>query len=162
MEVFLSEKQVIKKKLVEKSLPIKVIKVVISASMASSIPPLGPLLGQYGINIAEFCKEFNEDSLVFEKETLLPIIIYLGQNKQFYFEYKLLSVSYLIRKYMESIESDSLLIKKRECLKMCYEIAYYRAFIFYKDNVEISEFYMKSFVSCILGTLRSFGYKIIE
>jgi hypothetical protein len=161
MDVYISEKQLVKKKLVEKSLPIRQIKIEIAANQASTIPPLGPLLGLYGINTIEFCKEFNDESSIFEKETLVPITIYLGQNKQYYFEFKRVSVSYLIRKYLESFEFDSLFISKLDFLKICYNIAVYRALIFHKGNVEINKEYLKNLIFCIIGTFRSFNYKII-
>lgn len=162
MEVYISKKQLIKKKLVETSLPIKQIKIEIGASQASAIPPLGPLLGQYGINIAEFCKEFNEESSIFEKETIVPIVIYIGLNKQYYFEFKVLSVAYLIRKYIESYELNSFMIDKHDFLKICYNIAFYRSLIFYDKSEKISDLYLKNSILCVIGTFRSFSYKIIE
>jgi len=66
MNSYLSEKQLKKKEIVLKSLPVKYLKILIAAGSASSNPPLGPLLGQYGISIVDFCKEFNEESSFIE------------------------------------------------------------------------------------------------
>jgi len=85
--MFLSENQKKKKLLVLNSLPIIILKINIPANSASITPPLGPLLGQYGISINEFCKEFNEESKFIIKDTIVPIRLYLGYNKSYYFEF---------------------------------------------------------------------------
>ena len=65
MHSFLSESQNKKK---QKILNIvKIVKVEIPASGAAITPPLGTALGQYGMNTMEFCKEFNEESKIFER-----------------------------------------------------------------------------------------------
>jgi ribosomal protein L11 len=66
----------------------------VTESQASSL--LGPLLGQYGINISSFFKQFNEKTSSFDSEVVVIIFITLYRNKSFYIEIKGISNSYLI------------------------------------------------------------------
>eukprot|EP01133_Synstelium_polycarpum_P000006 gene6-9_t len=56
------------------------------AGLAAMAPPLGPVLGQYGINIMEFCNEFNTETTNFEKGITLKVTLYINIAKAFYFE----------------------------------------------------------------------------
>jgi len=147
--------------LVKNSLPNKIIKINIPAGSATIAPPLGPLLGQYGIGIPEFCKEFNEESSkIFVKETIIPVRIYIGSNKVFYFKFCNLSISYLLGKYIDSLNNKNY-IKKNNFLKIIYNIAYFKLNIFY-ENENISEVFFKKYINCLIGTFRSFKIKIIK
>jgi large subunit ribosomal protein L11 len=160
MNSYLSDNQLKKKIIIINSLlPIKLLKVIIPAGCASITPPLGPLLGQYGININEFCKEFNEESNIFEKETLIPLKIYFASNKNFYIEFLTLSVSYLIKKLIESNEKEDLVFFKDEFLIIAYQIAFYKLNIYNFSfiNIELSNLFFKNYINCIIGTMRSFG-----
>jgi large subunit ribosomal protein L11 len=159
MNSYLSEKQLKKKEIVLNSLPVKYFKILIAAGSASSNPPLGPLLGQYGISIVDFCKEFNEESYFIEKDTIIPIKVYFGNNKNFYIEFQTLSVSYLLKKIIESEEKNNLIYNKNDILKIAYNIAFFKLFIF-SNNINISDKFFKNYIYCIIGTMRSFGFII--
>ena len=63
------------------------IKLLITAGKVTSAPPIGPILGQYGINIIKFCKEINEKTLKEEgKKVSVHIIIY--EDKTFNLKFK--------------------------------------------------------------------------
>ena len=65
---------------------------------ASPAPPVGPALGQHGINIMEFCKAFNAKSKDFEVDTPIPVKITVYSDRSFTFEMKQAPVSYFIKK----------------------------------------------------------------
>src|ERR1700761_5506935 len=104
MNTFLPTNQCEKKKKISgfSNNKLKLIKIEIPAGSAVITPPLGPLLGQYGINGIEFCKEFNEETKNIEKDTLIAINLYLAYDRTYFFELKTPGVAYLIKKYLES------------------------------------------------------------
>ena len=81
------------------------IKLQISAGEANPAPPVGPALGQAGVNIMEFCKAFNSktDS---QKGTIIPVIISVYEDKSFTFVTKTPPAAVLIKKAL-NIEKGS-------------------------------------------------------
>ena len=73
------------------------LKLQVPAGSATPSPPIGPALGQRGINIMEFCKAFNAQSQDIEKGTPIPVVITYYQDKSFTFVMKMPPVSYLLR-----------------------------------------------------------------
>lgn len=74
------------------------IKLQIPLGKANPSPPIGPALGQKGLNIMEFCKQFNAIKLDYEQGTPLPVLITAYKDKSFTFIVKNPPVSYLILK----------------------------------------------------------------
>ena len=74
------------------------IKLQVPAGSATPSPPIGPALGQRGINIMEFCKSFNAKSQEIEKGSPVPVVITYYQDKSFTFEMKTPPVSYFLKK----------------------------------------------------------------
>lgn len=74
------------------------IKLEIGAGGATPQPPIGPALGQRGINIMGFCKEFNAKTQQMEKGMPVPVVITYYQDKSFTFEMKSAPVSYFLKK----------------------------------------------------------------
>ncbi len=74
------------------------LKLQVPAGKANPSPPIGPALGQRGINIMEFCKAFNAKSQEIEPGAPCPTIITYYQDKSFTFEIKTPPASYLIKK----------------------------------------------------------------
>ena len=68
------------------------------AGAANPSPPIGPALGQRGLNIMEFCKAFNAQTQKMEKGIPIPVIITTYQDRSFTFEMKTPPVSYFLRK----------------------------------------------------------------
>ena len=64
------------------------IKLQVKAGEANPSPPVGPALGQHGLNIMDFCKEFNSRTGQVEKGTPLPVIITVYQDRSFSFVVK--------------------------------------------------------------------------
>ena len=73
-------------------------KLQIPAGQANPSPPVGPALGQRGINIMEFCKAFNAKTAETQPGTPLPVVIDYYQDKSFTFVVKTAPASYLLKK----------------------------------------------------------------
>ena len=74
------------------------IKLQVPAGAANPSPPIGPALGQRGLNIMEFCKAFNAKTQEKEKGTPIPVIITVFSDKSFTFEMKTPPASYFLKK----------------------------------------------------------------
>jgi len=74
------------------------VKLQVPAGAANPSPPIGPALGQRGLNIMEFCKAFNAKTSQIEKGTPIPVIITAYQDRSFTFEMKQPPVSYWLKK----------------------------------------------------------------
>ena len=74
------------------------LKLQVPAGAANPSPPIGPALGQRGLNIMEFCKAFNARTAQMEKGTPIPVIITAYQDRSFTFEMKQPPVSYFLKK----------------------------------------------------------------
>lgn len=74
------------------------LKLQVPAGSASPSPPIGPALGQRGINIMEFCKAFNAKTQEMENGAPVPVEITIFQDKSFTFEMKTPPASFFIKK----------------------------------------------------------------
>ncbi len=74
------------------------IKLQVPAGAANPSPPIGPALGQRGVNIMEFCKAFNAQTGDQDKGTPLPTVITVYADRSFSFETKTPPASYLLKK----------------------------------------------------------------
>jgi large subunit ribosomal protein L11 len=74
------------------------IKLQIPAGQANPSPPVGPALGQQGVNIMEFCKQFNAQTSSLEKGLATPVVITVYSDRSFTFIMKTPPASVLIRK----------------------------------------------------------------
>ncbi len=74
-----------------------VVKLQLPAGQATPAPPVGPALGQAGINIGEFCKAFN-DKTKDSPGMIFPVVIYVKKNKSYTFEIKTPPAAILIKK----------------------------------------------------------------
>ena len=74
------------------------VKLQVPAGSANPSPPIGPALGQQGVNIMEFCKQFNAATQKLEKGLPIPVIITVYSDRSFTFIMKTPPASVLIRK----------------------------------------------------------------
>ncbi|MGQ8366173.1 50S ribosomal protein L11 [Glaciecola sp. 1036] len=74
------------------------IKLQVGAGSANPSPPVGPALGQHGVNIMEFCKAFNAKTESLEKGAPTPVVITVYEDRSFTFETKTPPASYLLKK----------------------------------------------------------------
>ncbi len=77
------------------------IKLQIPAGQAKPSPPVGPALGQKGVNIMDFCKAFNASTQNSEAGMPIPVVITVYQDKSFTFETKEPPTSFFIKKSMK-------------------------------------------------------------
>jgi len=76
-------------------------KIQLMAGAATPAPPVGPVLGQHGVNIQAFCTQFNDATAEQKKEQLIiPVICYVFEDKTFELEYKTPPASVLIKKVL--------------------------------------------------------------
>ncbi|QPC87668.1 50S ribosomal protein L11 [Mesorhizobium sp. NBSH29] len=76
------------------------LKLQVPAGSATPSPPIGPALGQRGINIMEFCKAFNAQTQEMEKGSPIPVVITYYQDKSFTFAMKTPPVAFFLKKAM--------------------------------------------------------------
>lgn len=74
------------------------LKLQVSAGQANPSPPVGPALGQRGVNIMEFCKSFNAATQNMEAGSPVPVVITVYADKSFTFEMKTPPASYFLLK----------------------------------------------------------------
>lgn len=74
------------------------IKLQVPAGQANPSPPIGPALGQRGVNIQEFCKSFNAATQKIEPGSPIPTVITVYADRSFTFEMKTPPASYLLKK----------------------------------------------------------------
>ncbi len=132
------------------------IELMLPAQQASPAPPVGPALGQHGVNIMEFVKQFNAASREYEPGTILPVVITVYQDRSFTFIMKTPPVSYLLKK-AAGVEKGSSDPKKQKVgritLKQLEEIAKMKL----KDmNTRDLQAAMRT----VAGTARSMGIEI--
>ena len=82
------------------------IKLQCPAGKANPAPPVGPALGQHGLNIMQFCKDFNAKTSQLEKGSPIPVVITIYGDKSFTFEMRTPPVSYFLKKAAK-LESGS-------------------------------------------------------
>jgi len=82
------------------------LKLQVPAGAANPSPPIGPALGQRGLNIMQFCKDFNAKTGQMEKGSPIPVVITIYQDKSFTFEMRTPPVSFFIKKAAK-LESGS-------------------------------------------------------
>jgi len=157
--VFIPIKQKNKQELVKSKAILVKLKLIIGAGSATMTPPLGPILGQYGINIMEFCKEYNDETKDFEKGLALRVTVWVNVMKNFYFEIQGPIISIILKEFYknEFINNEKIFIEKNKLLKDCFKIAIL-ILSFNKGELKwqsINEEVLKIKVKEILGTCRS-------
>ncbi len=76
---------------------VAMVKLQLSAGQATPSPPVGPALGQHGVNIMEFCKAFNERTKT-QEGTIIPALITIFSDRTFTFITKTPPVSFLLKR----------------------------------------------------------------
>ena len=132
------------------------VKLQIKGGQANPAPPVGPALGQRGINIMEFCKAFNEKSKKIEKSAPVPVVITAYKDRTFSFIMKLPPVSYYLKKAAKIEKGNSTPGRSLEgqvTMKQIEEIAKQKM----QDLNALDEL---AAANIIAGTARSMGIEV--
>ena len=132
------------------------IKLQVKAGQANPSPPIGPALGQHGVNIMEFCKAFNAQTQGFEPGSPIPVVITVYADRTFTFVMKTPPASFLLLKAAK-IKSGSKVPNKdkvgRVSMQQLEDIAKVKM-------PDLTAADMKAAVRTIAGTARSMGIDV--
>jgi large subunit ribosomal protein L11 len=134
------------------------VKLQVPAGQANPSPPIGPALGQRGLNIMEFCKQFNAATKTMDPGTPIPVIITVYSDRSFTFVSKTPPASYYIKK-AAGIDSGSKTpgraIAGKVTKKQLEEIAKLKMKDLNANDVEGA-------VKQLAGSARSMGLEVVE
>jgi len=131
------------------------VKLQILAGKANPAPPVGPALGQHGVNIMDFCKIFNERTKR-EGDILIPVVITIHRDRSFVFELKTPPASSLLKK-AAGIEKGSGEPNKNKVGKVTRKDIEKIANIKLKD---LNVYNIESAIKMIEGTAKNMGLEI--
>ncbi len=141
----------------KKKKPIAQIKLQIPAGSANPAPPVGPALGQHGVNIMQFCKAFN-DATKNREGLILPVIINVYEDRSFDFVIKSPPASVLLKRAANLAKASSQAGKEtiaQVTRKQVIEIAK-------QKMVDLNTSDLEKAIKIIEGTARSCGIKVVE
>src|SRR5436853_1863906 len=134
------------------------LKLQVPAGAANPSPPIGPALGQRGLNIMAFCKDFNAKTSQMEKGAPIPVVITIYGDKSFSFEMKTPPMSYFLKKAAK-LESGSKTPGRDSAGKVTQaqvrEIAE-------KKMVDLNANDIEAAMKMIAGSARSMGLEVVE
>ena len=133
------------------------VKLQIPAGKATPAPPVGPALGQHGVNIMGFCKEFNERTSK-QAGLIIPVVITVYQDRSFTFITKTPPAAILIKKAV-GIESGSGVPNKTKVGKITREQVRQIATTKMPD---LNAANIDAAMSMIAGTARSMGIEVVD
>ena len=132
------------------------IKLQIPAAKANPSPPIGPALGQHGVNIMEFCKAFNAKTQA-DEGTIIPVVITVFADRSFSFITKTPPAPILIKKAL-GIESGSSVPNKNKVGKLTKDQVRQIA---EKKMTDLNAASIEAAMRTIEGTARSMGVEIV-
>ena len=132
------------------------IKLQIPAGKANPSPPIGPALGQHGVNIMEFCKAFNAKTQA-DEGTITPVVITVFADRSFTFITKTPPAAILIKKAL-GIASGSSVPNKNKVGKLTKDQV---REIAQKKLVDLNAASVEAAMRTIEGTARSMGVEIV-
>jgi large subunit ribosomal protein L11 len=134
------------------------IKLQVPSTKANPAPPIGPALGQKGVNIMEFCKQFNELKFDYPAGTPIPTTITVYKDKSFVFETKQPPVTFLIEQ-VTGIKKGSSAVGKETIgkitKKQIEEVAK-------KKMPDMNADTLEQAMSMIAGSALSMGFEVVE
>lgn len=133
------------------------VKLQIPAGKANPAPPVGPALGQHGVNIMDFCKAFNERTKD-QKDILIPVVITVYKDRSFTFELKTPPASSLL-KIAAKIEKGSGEPNRKKVGKVTKKDIERIAKVKLKD---LNAYDIDKAMKIIEGTAKNMGIQIVE
>jgi large subunit ribosomal protein L11 len=133
------------------------LKLNLKAGKASPVPPIGPALGQYGVNIAQFCKEYN--NLTHSQEsTIIPVEISIYKDRSYSFILKTSPTSKLILQTLNCLKGSDNCLKKSIGSITVQQV---NNIVRQKLN-DLNTTNSKQAFKIILGTAKNMGITLIE
>ena len=132
------------------------IKLQIPAGAANPAPPVGPALGQHGVNIMDFCKQFNDRSRSMEAGMTIPVVITVYEDRSFTFITKMPPVASLLKRAAGLAKASGEPNRNKVgkiTLKQAEEIAT-------QKMPDLNTKDLKSALQMVKGTARSMGIEI--
>ena len=133
------------------------VKLQVPAGAATPSPPIGPALGQRGVNIMGFCKEFNARTGEMEKGTPLPTVITVYQDKSFTFVTKTPPATYFLKraaKLKSGSKAPGRDVAGRVTMQQCRDIAE-------KKMKDLNANDLDQATKIIAGSARSMGLEVV-
>ncbi len=138
---------------------IGLIKLQVPAGAANPSPPIGPALGQRGLNIMDFCKQFNAKTQGLEKGTPIPVVITAFSDRSFTFITKMPPVSFYVKKAAKidkgSQTTGSGTFAGSITMAQVREIAKQKMQDLNANDIEAA-------CAMIIGSARSMGVQVVE
>ena len=134
------------------------IKLQIPAGGANPAPPVGPALGQHGVNIMDFCKQFNERTKGNEAGMIIPAVITVFDDRSFTFITKMPPVSSLLKKVAGLAKGSGEPNRNKVgkiTIKQAEDIAT-------QKMPDLNTKDLKAAVQMVKGTARSMGIEIVQ
>jgi len=134
------------------------IKLEIVAGQASPAPPVGPALGQHGVNIMGFVREFNDRTKKMDEGTVVPVLITVFKDKSFNFVVKTPPASYLLKKAAGIAKGSGAPNKEkvgRVTMKQIEEIARTKL-------PDLNAYDLEAAKKIVAGTAKNMGLEIIS
>jgi len=133
------------------------IKLQIPAGAANPAPPVGPALGQHGVNIMDFCKQFNDRTKKMEAGMTIPVVITVYEDRSFSFITKMPPVASLLKRAAGLAKASGEPNRNKVgkiTLKQAEEIAT-------QKMPDLNTKDLKSALQMVKGTARSMGIEIL-
>jgi len=134
------------------------IKLQVPAAKATPSPPIGPALGQRGLNIMEFCKAFNAQTASLEPGMPIPVVITAYADRTFSFETKTPPVAYFLKRYAgvnKGSQTPGRAFSGKITMVQLREIAE-------KKMQDLNAADLDAATTMIVGSARSMGLEVVE
>ena len=136
---------------------VALVKLQLQAGQATPSPPVGPALGQHGVNITEFCKAYNEKTKT-QEGTVIPVLITIFSDRTFTFVTKTPPAAFLIKRAAKLAKGSN--NPKKEMIgsitkSQVKEIAQLKMVDLNAKNIEGA-------MKIIEGSVRSMGLEVVE
>ena len=134
-----------------------IVKLQIVGGQANPAPPIGPVLGQQGVNIMEFCKAFNAKTQKQQGE-VIPVVLTVYKDRSYTFELKVSPVSYLLKQAAKVSKGSG--VPNRDkigkiSMDQIREIAE-------KKIQDLNTQSVDSAMKTVMGTARSMGIEVVQ